>query len=109
MIMAQFAIAAKRLHGPDVYKLVHDTLMSFSGEPTPKALAEIATALGLEPTLIIEEMMNEAVMEEIESNRALGLKMQISGTPTFIFGEVMLRGYLPLDAMREVAKDLRES
>ena len=107
-IMAQFAIAAKNLYGPDVYKSIHDTLMSFSGEPTPKALAEIATAFDLEPTPVIEEMMSEEVMEEIEANRALGEKMQISGTPTFIFGETMLRGYLPLNAMREVAKGVRE-
>ena len=109
VVMAQFAIAAKKLHGPDVYKSIHDTLMFFSGEPTPKALAEIATAFGLEPTRIIEKMMSEVVMEEIESNRALGQKMQISGTPTFILGETMMRGYLPLDAMREVAKNARES
>ena len=109
LIMAQFAIAAKNLYGPDMYKSIHDTLMSFSDEPTPKALAKIATEFGLEPTRIIEEMMSEAVMEEIEANRALGEKMQISGTPTFIFGETILRGYVPLNAMREVAKDLRES
>ena len=109
VIMAQFAIAAKILHGPDVYKSIHDTLMSFSGEPTPEALAEIATAFGLEATRIIEEMMSEAVMEEIEANRALGEKMQISGTPTFIFGETILRGYLPLTAMRDVVQDVRDS
>ena len=108
MVMAQFAIAVKNLHGPDVYKSIHDTLMFFSGEPIPKALAEIATAFGLEPTRIIEEMMSEVVVEEIEANRALGEKMKISGTPTFIFGETLLRGYLPLNTMREVAEDVRD-
>ena len=106
--MAQFAIAAKNLHGPDVYKLIHDTLMSFSGDPAPEALAEIAIAFGLEPTPIIEEMMSEAVMEEIGLNRALADKMKISGTPTFILGAALLRGYLPLDALREVIKEARD-
>lgn len=109
LIMAQFAIATKNLYGPTVYKSIHDTLMSFSGEPTPKALAEIATAFGLEPNRINQEMMSETVSEEIEANQALGEKMQIRGTPTFIFGGNMLRGYLPLNALREVAKDVRES
>ena len=109
MTMAQFAIAAKNLYGSDAYKSIHDTLMSFSSEPTPEALAEIAIAFGLEPTLIIQEMMSQAVMEEIGLNRTLGEKMKISGTPTFIFGKALLRGYLPLDAMREVAKEQRGS
>ena len=109
VISSQFAISVKNLHGPDAYKSIHDTLMSFSEEPTPEALAEIAIAFGLEPTPIIKNMASEEVMKEISSNRALGEKMQISGTPTFIFGKTLLRGYLPLDGMREVVKEQRGS
>lgn len=109
MIASQFAIAVRNIHGADAYKSIHDTLMTFTGEPTPEVLVEIATTFGLEPTPIFEEMMSQTVMDEINENRALGQKMQISGTPTFVFGEALLRGYLPLDAMREVAKKQRGS
>jgi len=38
----------------------------------------------------------------IAANHALGDALRISGTPTFIVGGQMLRGYLPLEAMQEV-------
>ncbi len=37
------------------------------------------------------------VTKVIEDNHLLAQRMQISGTPTFVMGEQMLRGYAPLE------------
>ena len=108
MISAQFAIAVKHLHGDEAYKMVHDTLIYLTEEPTPEALVNIASAFGLAPTPIIKWMMNDKVMEEINNNRDLGEKMRINGTPTFLLGDELLRGYLPLETMIELVDKARQ-
>lgn len=47
----------------------------------------------------------DAIMAE---NRALAQRMQISGTPTFVVGDTLLRGYLPYDGMKNVVASERE-
>lgn len=107
MLTSQFAIAIKQLYGNDAYKMIHDTLISFSGEPTPNTLAEFAKTFGLEIDPIFERMTSGAVLSEINANRVLGEKMQISGTPTFVFQNKLLRGYVPLETMRAIAASQR--
>jgi protein-disulfide isomerase len=107
MLTSQFAIAIKQLYGNDAYKMIHDTLISFSGEPTPNTLAEFAKTFGLEVDPIFERMTSGAVLSEINANRVLGEKMQISGTPTFVFQNKLLRGYVPLETMRAIAASQR--
>ncbi len=43
----------------------------------------------------------------IRANHALADTLQISGTPTFVLRDMMLRGYLPLEAMQEVIAEVR--
>lgn len=103
MLTSQFAIAVKQLHGSDAYKMIHDTLIAFSGDPTPETLGKIASTFGFAPEPIFERMMVDEVLSEINANRILGEKMKISGTPTFVFENELLRGYVPLDTMRTIA------
>jgi protein-disulfide isomerase len=48
------------------------------------------------------------VDEEIRQTRALAQALQINGTPTFVFDEQMIRGYVPLDAMTEIVSEQRD-
>ena len=102
ILISQFAIAIKQLHGNDAYKVIHDTLIAFTGEPTPESLAEIALTFGFEIDPIFERMMSEEVLREINATRTLGEKMQISGTPTFVIENKLLRGYISLEVMRAI-------
>ena len=106
-LTSQFAIAIKQLHGNDAYKIIHDTLIAFSGEPTPDSLGEIAKTFGFEIDPIFERMTSSEVLAEINANRILGEKMQISGTPTFVLENKLLRGYVPLETMRIIAASQR--
>jgi len=44
----------------------------------------------------------------IAANHALGQRMSITGTPTFVMNDQMLRGYVPLDVMQEIAGEIRQ-
>ncbi|MFP5480142.1 MAG: DsbA family protein [Alphaproteobacteria bacterium] len=107
LLSSQFAIAVRQLHGDTAYKSAHDALIALRGEPTLDTLGRLAADLGLEAQPILDRMTAPEVMSVIEANHALADKMEISGTPTFVLKSMMLRGYVPLEAMREIVAEVR--
>ncbi|MDR9483956.1 MAG: DsbA family protein [Sediminimonas sp.] len=108
VIASRFAIAVLQLEGDAAYEKAHDTLIKFKGEIGRDALTRIAGDLGLEAAPILERMDSDAVTEVISRNHQLASRLQITGTPTFVMGEQMLRGYVPLDKMRQIAAQIRK-
>lgn len=108
VVASRFAIAALRVAGPAAYAKVNAGFYeSFRGEVTPANLAAFATSLGLDPAPIMAEMNSAEVTGIINDNRQLGERMQIAGTPAFVMGHQMVRGYVPLDAMRQIVTEER--
>lgn len=108
MLSAQFAIAVRQLHGDAAYGSVHETLMTLRGEPNLDTLSRVAMDLGLDAKPILDRMKSPAVMAVIQANYALAEEMEITGTPAFIMKDGVLRGYAPLDVMREFVADARD-
>lgn len=107
VLSAQFAIAVRQLYGDDAYKAAHSALIALRGEPTAETLARLAIDLGHDPAAVAARMDSDEVLAVIDANHALAQTLEISGTPTFVIRDTMLRGYLPLDSMREVVASLR--
>ncbi|WP_170468523.1 DsbA family protein [Ruegeria arenilitoris] len=107
VLSSRFAVATKHVAGDDAYKQVHDALLEFTGEPSEVALRRISDGLGLDSDAIIAAMDSEQVTDEITRTRALAQRMQISGTPSFVLGTEMLRGFLPADQMLQIANGVR--
>jgi protein-disulfide isomerase len=107
LLSAQFAIAVRQLHGDAAYEAAHDALIELRGEPTPETLARLAADLGHEAQPIMDRMKSPEVAAVIEANHALANTLSISGTPTFIVPEMMLRGYLPLEEMQVIVAEVR--
>lgn len=108
LVSSQFAVAVQQLHGDDVYKDVHDALIALEADATPDTLARLAEGFGLDPAPILERMAAPEVAEVISANHALGDLMQITGTPTFVIGGQMVRGYVPIEQMLTIVRDQRE-
>lgn len=105
---ARFAIAALQVAGPEAYAKVNAGFYeSFRGEVSPDTLTAFATDLGINPAPILAKMDAPEVTKVIDDNRALAQRLQISGTPTFVMGSQMIRGYVPLAAMQSVVADER--
>lgn len=107
VMTARFAIASKQVAGDEAYHNVHDALMTFNGEVNEVTLRRIADGLALDSDAIIAKMDSEDVTAVIAANHALGARMQINGTPSFVMNEQMLRGYLPLESMQQVVAEIR--
>jgi protein-disulfide isomerase len=107
VMASRFAIAVQRLAGDDAYSEMHDALMTMRGQVNEAALRSMATEQGLDADALFTEMQNPAVDQIIAENRALAQRLQINGTPSFVFQDQMVRGYVPLDAMREIVEEVR--
>lgn len=102
MTSSRFAIAVQQLHGPEAYKKAHDALINLRGTPDAENLSRLATDMGLNADAIMIKMASEEVTAVIAANHALADVMQITGTPTFVIDDTLLRGYVPLDGMQQI-------
>ena len=108
VLSSRFAVATKIVAGDDAYKQAHDALIEFGGDVTEVTLRRIADGLGLDSDAILSEMNSDEVTRQIAENRALAQRLQISGTPTFVFETELLRGYLPAEQLLHIADSLRD-
>lgn len=107
VLSSRFAIATKQLAGDDTYKKVHDKLITFRGTINDENLRRLAESFDLDADAVMAQMAAPEVDTVLAENRALAQRMNISGTPTFVLGPKMLRGYVPLDGMRQIVAGVR--
>jgi len=102
-LASRFAISVLQTEGAETYAKTHDALMTMRGDVTPEVLTKLAADFGFTDTAAVMARMNsDEVKAVIDANHALGSRLQINGTPTFVVQGTMLRGYVPLDGMRQV-------
>lgn len=109
LLAARFAVSAKLVGGDEAYGPLHDAIMSMRGNVTEASLVAVAEGLGLDGQAYLDGMSDPQVDEIIGANHALAQRLQISGTPTFVMGDQLVRGYVPLDGMEEIVAELRAS
>lgn len=107
VLASRFAIAVKSVEGDDAYETAHNKLMTMRAEITEDSLSDLSEELGFDTPKVFEEMNSDAVRDIITENRMLGQRLNINGTPSFVFEDQLLRGYMPLDGMQQIVKDLR--
>ncbi|MBN7786766.1 DsbA family protein [Ponticoccus gilvus] len=107
VLSSKFAIATQIVAGDEAYKAVHDALIALEGAPGEPQLSRMATTLGLDFDAIAAEMDSDEVQRRIAETRELAIDMQINGTPSFVFGDQMVRGYVPLQGMEQIVAQLR--
>ena len=85
-------IGSETIAGDAAYKATHDTLLTFNGDINEKTLRRLATILGHDDQAVLDKMNQESVMKEIAETRLLAARLQINGTPTFVFDDELVRG-----------------
>ena len=107
VVSSRFAVATKLVAGDEAYKAASDALITLKSDVEESVLRALASSLSLDPDAILAKMESDEVTAVIAENRALGQRLNISGTPTFVMGDQILRGYMPLAQMQEIAEDIR--
>lgn len=105
--LSRAAIATLQSLGPDAYKKMYNQFIEHNGPVNDQVIAFLAKKVGLDGQAIIAQMAEPSVDENIKRTRALGDTLKITGTPTFIFNDQMVRGYVPESAMIDIVAALR--
>jgi protein-disulfide isomerase len=106
-LAARAAVATLITEGPETYEDLHNRLMTIPGQITDPSLDAALTEAGLDPAAIRAAMADPEVDRRLAATRDLAEKLAISGTPTFVFDNRMVRGYLPLEAMQGLVGEIR--
>jgi len=104
---ARFAVAVRQLDGDAAYEKVHNALMAFRGDITLDSLTRLAQDNGLDADAIVKRMNTEDVTAVLRANAQLAERMGIAGTPAFVVGGQLLRGYAPEEAMAQIVAEER--
>jgi len=107
VLSSRFAIATRQVAGNAAYKAVHDALIAFKGDVNETSLGRIGDTLGLDSEAILAGMDSPEVNRIIAENHRLAREMGISGTPSFVLGDQILRGYMPREAMEDLVAEVR--
>ncbi len=107
VLASRFAIAVAAVEGDEAYWDVHDELMTLRGEVSEQGLSDMSEEKGWDTRSIFTEMNSPKTEQIIAENRALAQRLQINGTPSFVFQDEMVRGYVPLDGMQEIVAKVR--
>lgn len=104
---SRFAIAMRILHGDAAYIAAQDELIALRGTPDTQTLGRLAEKLGVEAQPVLAKMGSDEVTAIIGANQAIANQLNITGTPTFVVDDIMLRGYLPQDEMAKIVAEAR--
>lgn len=109
ILASRAAVAVLINETPEIYDIMNDNVMRFNGPLNMDTLVEMAEQSGANIDNMLDTMASREVTEIIQANRLLGQKMRISGTPTFVIGGQMLRGYLPAAGMQVMVDQARNA
>jgi protein-disulfide isomerase len=97
LLAAKAALAADR---QGAYAAMHFALMA-EDRIDEAAIRRLAAANDLDVDRLMADMESEPVRAHIQDNIRLAQSLGISGTPSFVVGETLLPGAVPLAALNE--------
>lgn len=107
VLSSRFALAAREVAGDEAYEAAKEALIALNGDLDDTVLRRLADTLGLDADAVIATMDSEDITRQLAETRALAQALQINGTPSFVMGDQLIRGYVPLDAMQEIVAEAR--
>ncbi len=107
VLSSRFALAAREVAGDEAYEAAKEALIALNGDLDDTVLRRLADTLGLDADAVIAAMDSEDITRQLAETRALAQALQINGTPSFVMGDQLIRGYVPLDAMQEIVAEAR--
>lgn len=108
VLAARAALASRAQQDGALYSDFHDALMSHRGAHNEASVMATAEKMGLDLDALKANMESDAVREQIGRTYDLARTLKINGTPAFVIGDEVVRGFIPADRLAEFAKTERE-
>ncbi len=108
VLAARAALASGAQKDGTLYPDFNDALMMHRGSHTEASIMTIAEKIGLDVEALKKDMQSEEVRDQINRTYALAQKLKINGTPAFIIGDEVVRGFVPAAQLELFAEGARE-
>lgn len=109
VLASRAALAVLRQEDGRFYADFSDKLMTYGGPINDTVLTRLAERAGADATQMKEDMNHPDIEAQIAGTRELAQALGISGTPSFVFGNKIVRGFIPLNEMQEVLQLARNA
>lgn len=93
------ALASLRQKDGALYKPFHDAMIEHRGALTETVVKQLAREVGLEIALLELDMADPEIEKQLQSTYELAGQLGINGTPAFVIGNQIVRGFVPSDQM----------
>ena len=105
VIAARAALAARKQNR---YKEMHEALMNLD-RADEASVMRTAESLGLDMERLVADMSDPAINAHFDRSHELAQSLGFSGTPSYIVGEELLPGVVPVDGLRAFVEQAREA
>ena len=102
LLAAKAGIAILKHQGNKIYEKFSKKIINYDGVITTQSISKIIEIVGGDPDDLQNEMESDHVYEVLNSNFQLAKKLKITGTPTFIIGTEIIRGYKNVNTLQEI-------
>lgn len=103
---SKWAVASQK-QGPGKYFDYHRAIMAHNGPKNDTVMETLGKAAGLDVAKLKVDAQSEETMAQINKNIQQAQAIGIQGTPGFIIGEKLYRGYISYDDMKAVIQEIR--
>ncbi len=91
------------------FKAFNDAMMTFGGQLNETTIYQIAGAIGYDIPTLKARASEPDIEERIAETYALARELGLQGTPSFVLGDRIIRGYIPLDEMIAAVAEARDA
>lgn len=92
---------------PDRFVPLHHAMMEYKGNLTEQVAYRLAGEAGYDVDALRKKADSSEVDDRLQQNYQLAQALGLQGTPAFVVGNEIIRGYLPADELEAAVKEAR--
>lgn len=101
------AMASLRQNDGATYKAFHDAMIEHRGPLDQGIVKQLAREVGLDVAQLERDMDSPEISANIQVTYDLAQLLGINGTPAFIIGDRIVRGFVPEETLAQLAAEVR--
>ncbi|MEM7176255.1 MAG: DsbA family protein [Pseudomonadota bacterium] len=94
---------------PKKFNELHEALIAYPGSLTEEVAYRIAENAGYAAETLKEAAESDETSRKLEENYRLAQELGLRGTPSFIIGDEVIRGYVPAEDMEIIISETRDN
>lgn len=105
-VTGKMGLAAVELD-PGKFEALHEALMTFKGQLTEEIAYGMAEEVGYDVEALRDLADSTRIADRLQQNYQLAAALGLNGTPAFVVGDQIIRGYVPTDQLKAAVSGAR--